>query len=190
MPRRTSTQSAARLPSLLLGILLALGLAQPHARAAGAVWCVAPAPVATAAPCANGEALPTIQAAVTLALPGDEIRLARGTYSGAGPAAEDGGALAQIDPGNGRLPAYGIFSDLLVVDNEAATGSGGGISMTEPFELRSSTVANNVAGQNGGGVAMRTPNFINGARRSDQRHRRERAAPARGSPGLLRQHHR
>lgn len=75
-----------RLSPFLLGLLLAVQLAQPAARseAAGHTWYVAPAGD-DAAGC-NSPATPcaTLQAAVNLASPGDAILAAAGTYTGTG----------------------------------------------------------------------------------------------------------
>src|SRR5688500_15092802 len=73
-----------RTPRLLLvALLVSVGLALPApSRAAGSVWCVSNRPSATSAPCVNGDAFTSIQAAIDSAAPGDEIRVARGTYVG------------------------------------------------------------------------------------------------------------
>ncbi len=51
----------------------------------GSIWCVATSGV-TSTPCANATPFPAIQAAVDAATDGDEIRIAQGTYTGAGTA--------------------------------------------------------------------------------------------------------
>lgn len=99
----TTLNRALRL--LLATLVLIAGLSAPPstARAAGSVWCVSNNPSATHAPCVNGEALTTIQAAINFASPGDEIRVARGVYAG--------GAEAVVAITGTTLTIIGGFAD-------------------------------------------------------------------------------
>lgn len=82
MPHFTHLRPARGLLASLLIALLFPAIAPAPARAAGSVWCVAPTPATTTAPCANGDAITSLQGAINRAQPGDTIHVARGTYTG------------------------------------------------------------------------------------------------------------
>lgn len=146
-----------RAAALLAGALVAVPLASlpPRpAEAAGAVRCVSLGGGPTTAPCANSAAFTSIQAAVNAAASGDELRIAAGTYTGAGESVVriDGLSLTLrggYDPSDWATPRLAAPT---VIDGQGARR---GVLATGDVTLRLAdlAVARGFA-QFGGGVAV------------------------------------
>jgi hypothetical protein len=148
------------------------------AATAGQVLCVSPQGGPTSAPCANTAAYTTIQAAVLASTSGDEIRIARGTYTALfGPAvsvsstsltlrggfenndwAESRSSTTTIIDGQNTWLGLEVFeSDLTLADlviTRGRDGYGGGVSASlsaaNTLTIIDSTLVGNSANDGGG----------------------------------------